>query len=156
MTRQLKEYERLIRAGNIPFHAPDGTPLPGVPQYRIVNADEVDPAAVVELKENERLILAGREFNDMKLARERFAAYKSGRKIPPRDEGIPFYIIVSAEEVNPKTSNTHEFDEALRAFGKEIAFDLFSHIRKTKAAVQLNERSKNTSDHTEDLGQAED
>ncbi|MCL2033830.1 MAG: hypothetical protein FWG94_03755 [Oscillospiraceae bacterium] len=108
MTRQLKEHEWLVRAGTIWLRAPDGTPLPAEPQYRIVNADEAGPARVVELQENKRLVLAGRVFNDMALAKERYAAHKEGREIPPREEGIPIYILTDKENVDPKTGLTWE------------------------------------------------
>jgi hypothetical protein len=87
-----------------------------------------------QLKKHERLILAGRELNDMKLARERYAAMKAGREIPPSEEGIPLYAILDAAEVNPKTSIPYETAKALRAAGKDLAALIAHQKRKEKAA----------------------
>ena len=65
---KLKENERLVYAGKTALISPSGKPLPAVPQYIVVPADEADPALVVELKENEALIIIGSEHTDREAA----------------------------------------------------------------------------------------
>jgi hypothetical protein len=95
---KLKKNERLVFAGNAALRAPDGTPLPSVPQFVIVGVDEAT-GSVAELKDNERLILAGRVFTDKQRAEERFAALKAGREQPPREVGTPLYVVEDAENL---------------------------------------------------------
>jgi hypothetical protein len=123
----LKKNERLIFAGHTALRAPDGTPLPAVPQFVIVSAEEANPAHVTPLGKNERLILAGRVFTDRKRAEERFAALKAGHEAPPREEGTPLYVVEDKE-------NLHINDEEQKALALDIARDitaLFSlHMRR--------------------------
>jgi len=99
----LQPNERLVCVGKTALRAPDGTPLEGVPQYMIVQADKADPAAVEALRENERLIVAGTVHTDHRAAEARFAALQAGREYQPPEDGTPLYIIEPAENVNRKT-----------------------------------------------------
>ncbi len=138
MVRELNKSERIVCAGYAPLPAgggmPPGTVPPGaVPQYRVVDADEADPASIVELKENERLVLAGTMLDNMKLANERYAALKAGMEPPPREAGISLYIIVDAEDIDPKTGFTQEEKERNKETAK-IFLDAFTwHDRKRRA-----------------------
>ena len=102
----LKENERLVYAGKATLRAPNGEVLPAVPQYMIVSVHEADPAAVVDVQKNERIVLAGHVL-EKKRAEERFAAIKAGRTPPPKEGGIPLYFLMDAENVNPKTGLPH-------------------------------------------------
>lgn len=128
----LKDNERIVYAGKAVLRTPDGKPLPAVPQYRIVPVDETDPACIVELKDNERLIMAGK-VNDMKSARERYAAKIAGRELPPWVVDTSLYFIVDAENINPKTGLTYEDEEACKELAKDLANTFAMEMRKIKA-----------------------
>ena len=102
----LNENERLLFAQMSALRAPDGTPLPAEPLYIIVDASAADPALIVELKENERLILAGVMLNDMQSARERYAALQKGQEPPPHEKSVPLYKIIPASAIDRKTQMT--------------------------------------------------
>lgn len=129
----LKKNQKLVYAGETALRAPDGTPLPSVPQYMIVNVEEADPAAVATVKKNDRIILAGRIFNHKQKAEERFAAMKAGREIPPKEENIPLYILTDAENVNPKTGLLYETEKACALAAKDLAALIAIQKRKEKA-----------------------
>ncbi len=126
----LAKNERLVYAGHTALRAPDGTPLPSVPQLKIVPAEEADPGLVTQLAENERLILAGHVLTDRKRAEERFAALKAGRKPPPREKSVALYVVADKD-------GAERNEEKQKALNTSIAKDLaalFSlHMRKLKA-----------------------
>jgi len=132
----LHENERLIQAGTVALRAPDGSPLPAVPQYIIVHVDEADTAAAREVQENERVLYGGVVFNDKKRAEERFAALKAGREQPPREIGTPLYFIDGAENVNPTTGRTAEGDKIIGILSKEFAEIFAIEKRKEKALAK--------------------
>ena len=134
MIIKLKKNERLIYAGNAPLRAPNGEPLPAVPQYIIVAADEADPAAVREVQKGERVALVGKAFNDYKSAEERFAALKAGRATSPPEVGVPLYILTGAESVNPTKGLTHGQEQACADIAKDLTATFAMHMRKIKAA----------------------
>jgi hypothetical protein len=131
---KLKKNERLVFAGNAMLRGPDGKILQNVPQYMIVNADEADPEAVVAVKKNQRVILAGEVFNDLQAARERFdAAEKAGRRPSPpplKEKGIPLYILEDEENVDPKTGLTHEEQRAIKALTKDLLAVFAAQMRE--------------------------
>ena len=92
----LKPSERLIEAGYIAIRAPDGRPLDRVQQYKIVAADETDPAADRSLEPGERLIMAGTEHTGRKAAEERYAAALEGYARRMAD-GTPLYVKEAGE-----------------------------------------------------------
>ena len=55
----LTKNERLVFAGTAALRAPDGSLLPAVPQYMIVDASKADPAKTATLRKGERLVQAG-------------------------------------------------------------------------------------------------
>ena len=132
---KLKKNEKLVQAGTVELRAPDGSPLPAVPQYIIVAADEADSAAR-EVQENERVLYGGLILNDKKRAEERFAALKAGRDAPPREIGTPLYFIEGAENVNPKTGRTAEGDKIIGILSKEFAEIFAIEKRKEKALAK--------------------
>lgn len=150
MVIQLKDNERLVFAGTVALRAPDGTPLPAVPQYMIVPVDEADPALITDIKENERLVYGGRIFNEKKRAEERFAALKAGREQPPREVGIPLYFKENVANINPKTERTYESDKIIETLSKEFAEMFFMQIRKKKALERLAQQKENASNRAED------
>lgn len=129
----LKENQRLVYAGETALRAPDGTPLPAVPQYMIVSVDEADPAFVAELQDNERLILAGTVHNERISAEERFAALKAGQAQPPRAAGIPLYIKEDAENINPKTRLSESEEKACEPLIGDLVSAFSVQMRKMKA-----------------------
>ena len=131
---KLKKNERLVYAGQTALRAPDGTPQPSAPQFIIVSFEEADPAAVTTLQGNERVVLAGRVFHEKQKAEERFAALKAGREVPPKEESIPFYVVLDAEDLNPKTGVPLETCKALRLAGKDLAGLIALHKRMERAA----------------------
>ena len=86
------------------------------------------------LPENTRPVLAGMVFNDLQVARERFAAKKAGRPQPPKESGIPLFALVGTEDVNPKTGFTHEEERAIREFAKDM-MAVFSKQKQEMEAV---------------------
>ena len=130
---KLKKNERLVYAGETALRAPDGSLLPSVPQYVIVSLEEADPAAVAKIKSNERIVLAGRVYNHKLKAEERFAAMKAGRKVPPKEESTPLYILLDKAQVNPKTGAPWETSGALRLLGKDLAGLIAMQKRKERA-----------------------
>ena len=133
MARKLKENEYLVCAGNIGVRVPNGTPLPSIPYYIIVSIDKANPTAVVTVNENERVILAGHILHHKQRAEERFAAYKAGREIPPKEESTPLYIITDAINVNPQTGLLIETSKACVVAGKDLAKLISIQKRKEKA-----------------------
>ena len=136
----LKKNERLVFAGNAALRAPGGEQLPSVPQYVIVKFDEAD-GDVVELKNNERLILAGHVFTDKQRAEERFAALKAGRKPPPQETGTPIYVIEDSEDLS--ISRKQENLNADIAKNIKALFSL--HMRKEKVLKQQNNKNNGQS-----------
>lgn len=137
---KLKKNERLVFAGNTALRAPDGTPLPSVPQFVIIGVDEAAAGGVVELQKNERLILAGRVFNEKQRAEERFAALKAGREQPPREVGTPLYIIEDVENLN---QNEQEQESINADLAKDITALFSLYMRKEKAAERQEGKAKN-------------
>ena len=129
----LEKNERLVYAGEIALRAPNGTPLPAVPQYIIVPVEQADPATVAEVGENERLVYGGRVFTDRQRAEERFAALKAGREQPPREVGTPLYLIEGVENIDPKTGRTHESEKIIKTMSKEFSEIYALQMRKEKA-----------------------
>lgn len=129
----LKKNQRLIYAGETALRAPDGSPLPAVPQYMIVTVDEADPACVVELQKNETLVVAGTVHNDKKTAEERFAALKAGREQAARADGIPLYIKEDAENINPKTRLSESEEKACEPLIGDLLTEFSIQVRKKKA-----------------------
>lgn len=129
----LRKNERLVYAGKTALRAPDGTPLPAVPQFIIVSADKTDPTRVTPLGKNERLILAGHMLNERKRAEERFAALKAGRKPPRQDIGAPLYIVEDKEKT---TANTEEQNSINADLAKYITTLFSLHMRKVGAEEQ--------------------
>ena len=129
----LKENECLVRVGHIELRAPDGTPLPSLPQYIIVSVERADPAAIATVKENERIVLVGHYLRNKKNAEERFAAMKAGREIPPKEEVIYLYIITDIENIDPQSGLLIESAKACAAAGKELAELIAIHKRKEQA-----------------------
>jgi hypothetical protein len=126
--RKLKANERLVFAEESPYPAKDGS---AIPVFKIVPAAEADPARVYQLKENERLILAGHVLSDRKRAEERFAALKAGREMPPREEGTPLYVVTDQEGFDLN----EEEQKALNADLSKHIYDMFSlHMRKMRVA----------------------
>jgi len=156
MAIMLKENERLVYAGTVALRAPNGEPLPAVARYMIVPVDEADPACVVELKDNERLVLGGQIFTDRKRAEERFAALKAGREQPPREVGTPLYFIENAANINPKTECTYESDKIIETMSKELAEIYALHIRRKQALARVNRQKENVPDYAGDLEKSED
>ncbi len=136
---KLKKNERLVYAGETALRAPDGTPLPSVPQFVIVGVDEA-AGGVVELQKNERLILAGRVFNQKKRAEERFAALKAGREQPPREVGTPLYVIENVETLN---QNEREQESLNADIAKDITALFSLHMRKEKVAARRDKKVEN-------------
>ena len=130
---KLKTNERLIHAGSVSLCAPNGQPLPAVPQYMIVPVEEANPADITDIKGNEQIILAGKIFNDKKTAEERFAAKKTGQKQVPMERGTPLYILEDKSNVNPKTGLTHEEEKFNRALAKDLCEVFAIQMRKNKA-----------------------
>ncbi len=138
MVRKLNKSERLVCAGYAPLPAgggmPPGTVPPGaVPHYMVVNADEADPASIVELNENERLVLAGTMLDNVKLAKERYAAYKAGKEPPPREAGISLYFIVDKKDVDDKTGLTEDENYQINEIAKFFTGEYSVHMRREKA-----------------------
>ena len=129
----LKDDERLVYAGQTALRAPNGALLPAVPQYRIVPAEEADPACVVDLKDDERLVMVGTIHNDKKAAEERFAALKKGRECPPLAHGIPLYVKERAENINPKTHLSAGEEQACEPLIKDLVSAFAAHMREVKA-----------------------
>ncbi len=123
---KLKKGEYLTYAGTTALRAPDGTPLPAVPQYMITR-----DSSGISLQKNERLILVGHAFTDKKKAEERFAALQAGRKAPAREVGTPLYVIDDVEKVDANAQEQHCITQAL---AKDLA-ELFSvYAREMEAA----------------------
>ena len=133
---KLKENERLVYAGDAALRAPNGTPLPTVPQFVIATIDPNTPAHIAIVGDNERVVLAGRVLYNKQSAEERFAAMKAGREIPPKEESAPIYIITDAENIDKKTGLPFETGKALFAAGKELAALISIQQRKEKAERQ--------------------
>ena len=131
---RLKENERLVYAGTAPLRAPNGTPLPAVPQYMIVSIEEADPAAVVNLQKNDRIVLAGLILHEKKRSEERFAAIKAGRVPPPEEGSIPLYMLMDAENINPKTGLPWSVEKACAELSKDLA-DLYARQERKKKAL---------------------
>ena len=90
MITTLKPNERLVPAGETAFRAPDGTPLPGEPQYTI--ADGTEPAAAaVALQADERLVMVGSVHTDRKASMARYELAKAGKNRPTFD-GRALYV----------------------------------------------------------------
>ncbi|MDR1668811.1 MAG: hypothetical protein LBR76_02495 [Oscillospiraceae bacterium] len=131
----LKPNERLIFAGNAALRAPDGTPLPAVPQFMVVQADEADPASVIQVGENERLILAGHMLTDRKRAEERYAALKAGKEAPPPEIGTPLYMIADKDGFN---ANEEEQNAINADIAKDIARLFGLHMRRIEMENRKN------------------
>lgn len=129
----LKKNQRLVYAGETALRAPDGTPLPTVPQYMIVSAEQADPACVVELQDNERLIVAGTIHNDKKTAEERFAALKAGQAQAARADVTPLYIKESAENISPKSRMSEGEEKACEPLIADLLSAFAGQARKLKA-----------------------
>ncbi|GHV35797.1 hypothetical protein FACS18949_14470 [Clostridia bacterium] len=138
----LKENERLVYAGKTALRAPDGTPLPAVPQYMIVPIGAPAAAHAVELADNERLILAGRVYHEKQTAEERFSALKARWEQPPREDGTPLYIKEGAENVNPKTGQTSKTEKAINALATDLLATFAVQMRKIKAAARCGIEEK--------------
>lgn len=130
----LKKNERLVYAGNTALRAPDGTPLSAVPQYMIVPVDEAEPANIVELGDNERLVYGGRVFNNKRAAEERFAALKAGQTQSRRDIGTPLYFIEDAANIDPKTGRTYESEKIIATMAKEFT-EVFAVQKRREQAL---------------------
>lgn len=131
---KLKNNERLVFAGNTELRAPNGELLPSVPQFVIRNAAEINPADATTLQRGEGLIIAGHAFNEKKKAEERFAALKAGREAPPKENGIPLYVVEDLENLNPKTGLTEEQEYAYAALMGEISTLFSLYVRKMRLA----------------------
>ena len=130
---KLKKNERLVYAGEAMLRGPGGAIIPNVPQYVIVSVDDVaDPAAVANVKKNERIVLAGK-IGGLQAARERYEAKRAGREMPPKETGIPLYILEDVENINLKTGFTHEEEKAIRALTKDTLAVFSMQMRKRKA-----------------------
>ena len=138
----LKKDEKLIQAGTVALRAPNGKPLPAVPQYMIVTVDRADPARVVELKENERIMFGGEILNDKKRAEERFTAIKAGQTPPPKEPKTPLYFIEDAENINPKTGRTAEGDKVIESLTKMFTEAYAIYRRKEKSQERQYKNKK--------------
>ena len=107
----LGKHERLIRVGNAPLRAPNGKPLPAVPQYMIVPANEADPASVATLDKNEWLIMAGTVHS---------------RTSP--DDVKTLYVKEAAENVNKKSGLSKVEEKACNAILSDL-LKAFAEIR---------------------------
>ncbi len=134
----LKEGERLIYAGETALRAPNGTPLPSVPQFMIIPSAEADPAAAVTLKADERLVLTGTIHNERKTAEERFAALKAGREKCPVADGIPLYTIEDAVNINPKTRLSSAEEQSIEPLIGDMLEAFATQMRKIKALSRQN------------------
>jgi hypothetical protein len=132
----LKPNERLVRTGKTDLRAPDGTPLPAVPQYMIVAVEDADPACVEPLGADERLILAGTAQTERANAEDRYAAMLAGREQPPRAGGVPFYIKEGAENINPKTGLSLEEEKAVEPLIGDMVDAFGQYARKMKALAK--------------------
>lgn len=130
---KLKKNECLIYVGETALRAPDGTLLPSVPQYMIVNINEADSSAVVKLEKNERLILIGTTFNEKKYAEERFAALKAGRECPPREAGINLYIKEDIGNINHKIGMSNTEEKAAASLADDLLSIFAMQMRKIEA-----------------------
>lgn len=130
---KLNKNERLVYAGETALRAPDGTPLPTVPQYMIVPAEQADPALITELKDNERLVWAGTVDNNRKRAEERFAALKAGEKPPPRTNGVSLYIKEDVKNINPKTHLSESEEKACDPLIEDLVSAFAAQMRQMKA-----------------------
>jgi len=127
---KLAKNERLVQAGTVALRAPDGTPLPAVPQYIIVPADKADPAAIRAVRKNERLLYGGQILDGRGRAEERFDALKEGRKQPPRETGTPFYFIENAAKADPKTGRTAKENKIIITLSTEFAAAISAQIKE--------------------------
>ncbi len=134
MIKLLNDNQRLVYAGETALRAPDGTPLPSVPQYMIVSADEADPTCVVELKENERLIVVGTIHNGKKAAEERFAALKMGQVQTAKKDCTPLYIKENANNINPKSRMSVGEEKACEPLIEDLVSVFASQMRELKAS----------------------
>lgn len=134
---KLKKNERLVYAGDTALRAPNGTPLPSVPQFVIVTAPP-QGAPVTEIEKTERLILAGRVYPEKKHAEERFAALKAGRECPPKEAGgIPLYVVEDAEKFNK--AGFMPGDEKINAELAAELTDIFAFQMRAHRAAALGE-----------------
>lgn len=100
----LKENQRLICAGQMPFRAPDGKQLAAVPVYRVVSDEEAGAVSEGELKPNERLVLVGTS-ESKAAAEERYNALMTGEFVPD-SESEPLYIKDFADSTENETELT--------------------------------------------------
>ncbi|MCL2697025.1 MAG: hypothetical protein FWE74_02960 [Oscillospiraceae bacterium] len=126
----LKDNECLVYAGTIALRSPSGTPLPAVPQYMIVPADEADPAAIVELQKEKRLVLGGMIYTDIEEARKRFAA---GERKLSTESGKQLYFVEDAANINKKTGLSKGEEKAIEPLLSDIVEAFGRDMRKIKA-----------------------
>jgi hypothetical protein len=122
--------ERLVYAGTVALRAPNGIPLPAVPQYMIIPANEADPSDFVELHTNERLVLCGMIHTDIEKARERFAA---GESQLSTERGKPLYFKELAENINKKSGLPKGGEKAIDLLIDDIVEAFGRDMRKIKA-----------------------
>ena len=138
----LRPHERFVYAGDVALRAPNGTPLPAVPQYMIVTVDEADPALIADARDDERFVMAALRFTDRQRAEDRFAALKAGRTPPTPETGTPLYIKESTAAINPKTHQTHEGEKIIKLLAQEFAELLAMHTRREKSVARQGNKVK--------------
>jgi hypothetical protein len=102
----LKATERIIHAGYTALRAKDGTPLPKLPQYKIVHKSKAGDVAIVEMGANDRLVMVGTVLEDRAAAVNWYEGLKAGTKRRDEVPGTPIYIIVASDTVDQKTGMT--------------------------------------------------
>ena len=133
---KLKKGERLVYAGEAAIRAPNGTPLPAVPQY-VIRAAADSSGQSAPLKKTERLILAGHELPEKKRAEERYDALKAGQKCLPREAGgIPLYIVSGAGGFN-SAGFAPEDEKINAALAAELAAHFSLHMGEREATGQV-------------------
>ena len=135
MTSLPKNY-RLVRAGTTAFRSHIGELLPAVPQYRIVPAEEADPALTAVLQDDEALVMAGTIHTDKKAAEERFAALKAGRECDTHKEhGTPLYIKENMSNINPQTHLSSGEEKACEPLISDLVEEFARQTREAEAVT---------------------
>lgn len=122
MAITLKPNQRLMFDDYTRIRAPDGTLLPQVPQYVIVDVSEADPDRVEVLKKGEIL-----EHIGGKAGRS-----PDGKFLP----STPLYKKVKASEVNPQSGSSKGEETLVADMAKVFAWRFKQYVDGVKAEEQ--------------------
>lgn len=136
----LNENQRLIRAGQMPLRAPDGTQLAAVPVFKIVSAEDVGTDSVADLSPNERLTFIGTE-ESKATAEERYNAYMTGG-FAPKSCATPLYIKDTANSADPDTGLTEGEKRALNPLVADMICEFSAAMREKEALKRQRKADK--------------